>query len=173
VLTTAVIFLALSEANKAIDIAMAAFAAFVLAHLALDLAWARFAAAEPPEKNASDAAVEEEAPARCMPQVVADRHDMSDAMREGAGAVIQTSGLVLGLVASLATNVTPGLKVGSIALAASILVCVVLYMYVLAPLPELSQETLKRHAIIRYLFNAALFTLAFGLLSVATSIALK
>jgi hypothetical protein len=87
---------------------------------------------------------------------------------------ITVSGVVLGLVAALAATITPALRVGSLALAAGILVALVLYgSMLLSPMPARTTRTERRHVLVRLLFNLAFFALSFGLLSVAMSIAVS
>jgi hypothetical protein len=169
-----------------VGVALLAFGGFVLAHLLVDMAWARLlghrAAATPSMQlstgtgQLTDRDNEQGRPARSAGDEVAalsvqdpddEIEDVTSAFREAAGVFVQTAGVVLGLVAGLATTVTPALKLGAVALAGSLLVTLVLYGYVLHPLPPRPGPQL----LIRYLFALAFFALALGLLSVAMSIA--
>jgi hypothetical protein len=180
-LAAGIVLLATGVGNKAVMVTLVAWGAFTLAFLAIDLSWARLMSevTSPPadrmSSNPTPGPVEEptnvnDSHRRRVADSTPDQSQQTAALREGAGTVIQTSGVVLGLVAGLATTVTPALKVGSLSLAAAILVALILYGYVLAPLPELSGSTVRIHVLIRYLFNAALLALALGLVSVAMSI---
>ena len=80
--------------------------------------------------------------------------------------VISTSGVVLGLVVVFSKHFTAPIKAGLLSLVAAILVAIVLYMYILYPLPEGERP----NVLIRYLMTIAFFAFAFGLILIAMSI---
>ena len=66
----------------------------------------------------------------------------------------------------MSSHFTASLKAGVISLVAAILVAIVLYLYILYPLPE----GVRPNVLVRYLLTIAFFAFAFGLLSIAMSI---
>ena len=95
--------LATGTGNAPVMVALVAWGVFCLLSLALDVWWARLLRGAP----ASNAAPAEGA---VRPDVA---EKATEALRTAAGTVIQTSGVVLGLVAALADNPTPALRAGS------------------------------------------------------------
>jgi hypothetical protein len=147
--------------SAAVRVSLLVFGVFVIAHLLLDLFWASL--------STGGAKADPDAPNPGGRAPAADTAEVTKAFRETTGVVISTSGVVLGLVSALSSQITPSLKVGVVALVVAILVAIVLYLYILYPLPQGVQP----NVLIRYLMNVAFFALAFGLLSIAMSIVFR
>jgi hypothetical protein len=144
------------DGNKAVMLALIAWGGFCLGYLLLDNFWAKLL-------EALDSSV--------TPTTDPERETAG--LSAAAATVVQTGGVVLGLVAALATTVTPALKVGCLALVVSLLITLILYGWLISTLPQYVPETKKVHVLVRYLFNVALMALAFGLIAVAMSIAVR
>jgi uncharacterized membrane protein YjfL (UPF0719 family) len=137
--------------------------AAVRVSLLLDLFWASLSAGGAKAQPNAGAEPDPDAPNPGGRAPATDTAEVTKAFRETTGVVISTSGVVLGLVSALSSQITPSLKVGVVALVVAILVAIVLYLYILYPLPQGVQP----NVLIRYLMNVAFFALAFGLLSIA------
>jgi uncharacterized membrane protein len=144
------------DGNKAVMLALIAWGGFCLAYLLLDIYWAELLKPLDPSATATS-----------------DPERETAGLSAAAATVVQTGGVVLGLVAALATTVTPALKVGSLALVVSLLITLILYGWLISTLPQYVPEAEKVHVLVRYLFNVALMALAFGLIAVAMSIAVR
>jgi hypothetical protein len=144
------------DGNKAVMLALVAWGGFCLGYLLLDMFWAKLL-------DALDSSL--------TPPT--DSEHETAGLSGAAATVVQTGGVVLGLVAALATTVTPALKVGSLALVVSLLITLILYGWLISTLPKYVPETEKVHVLVRYLFNVAFMALAFGLIAVAMSIAVR
>jgi hypothetical protein len=164
----------------ALRLSLLLFGAFTIAHLLLDLFWARLWARSARPQRSEESETARRGRWRWQPPLT--RHsspaehsedsgtrDITSAFRETTGVVISTSGVVLGLIAAFSSQVTLPLKVGITSLAIAILVGIVLYNYILYPLPEAAEP----NVLIRYLLTIAFFALAFGLLSIAMAIVFK
>ncbi len=152
-LAVGIVLLCTGVGDKAVMLTLVAWGAFCTAYLLLDNWWAKLLGQVDDEDIDSDPVRE------------------TEGLRTGAATVVQTAGVVLGLVAALATSLTPAIRTGSLALVLSLLITLILYGWLIAPLPSITAESVKVHVLIRYLFNAALMTLGFGLIAVGMSIA--
>lgn len=155
--------------DAAVRVSLLVFGLFVIAHLLLDLLWAKLWASSAKKQPTSDANADPGKPAPSNQMTADENAEVTKAFRETTGVVISTSGVVLGLVSAFSSQVTLSLKVGIISLVVAILVAIVLYLYILYPLPEGVQP----NVLVRYLLTVSFFALAFGLLSIAMSIVFK
>ncbi len=137
-----ILVLTASHPNHSLGVAVLALGAFILGHVGLERLFRSVATelTEPPEGG----------------------------MRDFAASFIATSGVILGLLSVFGEKSLPEtLKIGVVALVADILIGTVLVGLLLAGPSDSDQPAWN---LLRCVFNLALWSLALGLLCVATSL---
>jgi hypothetical protein len=140
--------LAAHDLERPLAFSILLLGAFIAVHLAIEAIWIKLT----PVAQDGEQAIETDAGA---------------GFREAAMVYISTPGVVLGLIAVFEKNLPrETLRVGSLALATTILVGIVLHGLVVFGVPE----DAPRRAVIGYLFNVLLWSLSLGVLCIGLAI---
>jgi hypothetical protein len=151
--------------DPALRAALVVLGVAIVFHVALDYSWWRLAGA--PENAVGTAAVAAGAPVPAEEPSPAELHT-GQGFREAAGLYISTPAVVLGLITVFGQDkLTQAVKVGSLSLAGALLLALVLYGWVVQPLPDNDRQLVM----LGHVYNVLLWLLAFGVLTIALSIA--
>jgi hypothetical protein len=156
------------ELDRALSAALLVLGASMILHLLLDFVWTLPSLREHRAALAAgkgQAVAEEEATGPSP----AELH-MGVGYREGVMLYISTPAVVLGLLTVFGEDaLTTSVKAGSLALAGTILLALVLYGWVVSPLPRSARQL----TLLAYVFNLLLALFAFGVLAISFSIAYR
>jgi uncharacterized membrane protein len=140
--------LASNELERPLAFAILLLGGFILAHLIVEELWVKLTLKASPDTSPAN-------------------DEAGAAFREAAMVYISTPGVVLGLIAVFEKNLPRDtLRVGSLALATTILAGIVLHGLVVFGVPE----DVQRRALVSYIFNILLWSLGLGVLCIALAI---
>jgi hypothetical protein len=169
-LQAALALLLLDKGDRPISFSLLLVGIFTLGHLLVDLFWARLWVNFPSSEVYTGTSANGNEDGNPQTSVNDEVADVTPAFRETVGLFVSTSGVILGLVTAFQDKVVPALKAGSVSLAIAILLALILYGFVLHPLPP---DGVEFRVAVGYLFTLTMLALSFGLFSVAMSIVFR